>query len=225
MKNKILQKKMNELARSVMGPEFSAEEELGRLLLREKVRQILNMLYDKAPYIYAFFRKAPVSDFHIALEEDIHFPDCYDELSIDRFEIGYKLYDPEGCIFSIDFMIYRTEKERKQLYETSSPAGCSPEGLHLYTVEERNPAAAVEEIIGEFPHFMQYLCRKAILENEPFAVNADTIEHYGLSDDDADAVRRLVNKCNESIIAELRAHYETLAAIDCLRTKDSDDGK
>lgn len=72
-------------------------------------------------------------------------------------------------------MNYYTEVEREEEYETSSILECSHDGLSLYTVEERTPAAAVEEIIGKFPHFMQYLCRKAILANEPFVIDAEMI--------------------------------------------------
>lgn len=122
-------------------------------------------------------------------------------------------------------MTYCTEQEREKEYKTSSMLECSPDGLSLYSVPEPDPAAAIEEIIAEFPHFMLYLCRKAILANKPLKIDAETIEYYSLSNKDAAVVQKLVARCNETIIAELRARYETLAAIDCLQTKPCDDEK
>ncbi len=223
--NRPVHDELEKLVRFELPEESAVVEDLEGTAFRREIRLILCALRDKAPYIYAFFRKASVEVFHIALDEDFQSPDRFEKMSIERFCKKYKSFRPKDCIFSLNFMTYCTEKERKKEYKASSVLECSPDGLYLYSVEEVDPDAAVEEILGTFPHFMLYLCRKAILANKPLVIDAETIEHYGLSHDDAAVVRKLVNKCNKTIVSELRTHYETLAAIDCLRTKDSDDGK
>ncbi len=223
--NRPIHDELEKLVRFELPEESAVVEYHEGTAFRREIRLILCALRDKAPYIYAFFRKTSVEVFHIALDEDIQSPDRFEKMSIERFCKKYKSFCPKDCIFSLNFMTYCTEKERKKEYKASSVLECSPDGLSLYSVEKVEPDAAAEEIIGEFPHFMLYLCRMAILANKPFAINADTIGYYGLSHDDAAVVRRLVNKCNKTIIAELRAHYETLAAIACLRMNYSDNGK
>ena len=64
---------------------------------------------------------------------------------------------------------------------------------------------------------MMCRCRAAILANEPLRVDDETIARYALTAEDAARLRRIVERCNTKIIAELRGQYERLAAIDCLK--------
>lgn len=216
---------LDDLVRFELSADTATHPNFEGLAFRREIRLILCALRDKTLSIYAFFRKASVEDFHVALDEDIQSPDRFEELSIEQFCSQYKHFRPKDSIFSLNFMTYCTEQEREKEYKTSSMLECSPDGLSLYSVPEPDPAAAIEEIIAEFPHFMLYLCRKAILANKPLKIDAETIEYYSLSNKDAAVVQKLVARCNETIIAELRARYETLAAIDCLQTKPCDDEK
>ena len=89
---------------------------------------------------------------------------------------------------------------------------CSPEGTALCEIDSEDLDTAVEEIVSEFPNYMMCRCRAAILANEPL-----TIDRYALTAEDAARLRRIVERCNTEIVAELRGQYERLAAIDCLK--------
>lgn len=208
---------LDELARLEQPADTTSCEEFECMTFRREVRLILSALRERMPYIYAVFRKSPEEDFHIALDEDVEDTDRFEEFSIDRFCARYGSFGPKDCIFSLNLMTYSTEAERRELYATTSVLECSPDGLSLYTVEATDPEAAVEEIAGEFPHFMLHLCRKALLMNRPLTIDAATIAGYGFSEADAAVMTRLVARCNETLVGELRGRYEQLKTLDCVK--------
>ena len=69
---------------------------------------------------------------------------------------------------------------------------------------------------NEYLHLLAFLCRKQILANVPFKLDRETIRQYKFSREDVKQLREPVTRINERIIAELRAQYDALAAIDCL---------
>ena len=69
---------------------------------------------------------------------------------------------------------------------------------------------------NEYLHLLASLCRKQILANAPFKLDRGTIRQYKFSRGDVKQLREPVARINERIIAELRAQYDALAAIDCL---------
>ena len=73
-----------------------------------------------------------------------------------------------------------------------------------------------ESFKQEFPYILAYICRNAILANAPFRLDRETIKRYGFTREDVKRLREPLTRCNERIIAELRAEYARLAAIDCL---------
>ena len=75
---------------------------------------------------------------------------------------------------------------------------------------------SVEVFEKEWPHLFACLCRKQILANAPFRLERETIKHYKFSYGDVKLLREPAVRINKRIIAELRAQYERLAAIDCL---------
>ena len=186
--------------------DVKTEDDSPSLDYRRDIRSILTALYERAPYIYALFKAAPKTEFRIALTEDFSRGDLPDETyTIPEFCARYASFKPKGQIFLISFSVYCSEKEREEMYRKHGEVFCSPEGTALCEIDSEDLDTAVEEIVSEFPNYMMYRCRKAILSNEPLTI------------EDAARLRRIVKRCNTEIVAELRGQYERLAAIDCVR--------
>ena len=201
----------DELARLLLletDEDVKTEDDSPSLDYRRDIRSILTALYERAPYIYALFKAAPKTEFRIALTEDFSRGDLPDETyTIPEFCARYGSFKPKGQIFLISFSVYRKHGE----------VFCSPEGTALCEIDSEDLDMAVEEIVSEFPNYMMCRCRKAILANEPLTIDEETIARHALTAEDAARLRRIVERCNTEIIAELRGQYERLAAIDCVR--------
>ena len=206
--------------------DVKTEDDSPSLDYRRDIRSILTALYERAPYIYALFKAAPKTEFRIALTEDFSRGDLPDETyTIPEFCARYASFKPKGQIFLISFSVYCSEKEREEMYRKHGEVFCSPEGTALCEIDSEDLDTAVEEIVSEFPNYMMYRCRKAILSNEPLTIDEETIARYALTIEDAARLRRIVKRCNTEIVAELRGQYERLAAIDGLRIYGTAPGK
>lgn len=84
-------------------------------------------------------------------------------------------------------------------------------------VNEDRTELTVEVMEREFPHFLAYLCRQAVLDKRPFLLDRPTIRLFGLTREDVKWLQEPIARCNERIIEELRQQYNRLAAIDALR--------
>lgn len=80
------------------------------------------------------------------------------------------------------------------------------EGYGLVSATYRDELS-VETISREFPHFLAYVCKKAILENKPLQLTAPIIQQYGFLGKYVAVLREQIQLYNERIYAELEHNH------------------
>mgnify|MGYP000641621435 CR=1 FL=1 len=183
-------------------------------IYKHTLREFFTELRDNAHHIYALLNGVPKSVFWIFrerndtdIEQEIYsIPEFYAHLSMflrrkDTFDVYFNAYffRDEWDEYCEDWVQAEYEFTGKEKYECSRKADLS--------------VAVLEK---EFPRMLAYWCRESILANKPFELTRQTIKEFGFTRKDVAVLREPIARCNERVIAELRAQYNALAAIDCL---------
>lgn len=181
---------------------------------KRDLRQFFTDLREREHYMYAILTKSPQSVFRIVKDSD----DCNEPetaYSIKEFLASLGTFHNKKDSFCCYFSLYYFRDDWNEcipdeaLIETAFDGEAQEEWIYL---EDMRP----ESFILEFPYILAYICRNAILANAPFRLDRETIKRYGFTREDVKRLREPLTRCNERIIAELRAEYDRLAAIDCL---------
>lgn len=193
------------------------DDELEEIHKRD-LRKFFVDLRQQAHHIYALLEGAPKSVFWIVLEnEDLETPE--QTFTVKEFYASLGKFHADKDTFRAYFKAYFFRDEWDALvpgWELMDNPFNGEESYEILYPKE----LSVAEFEKEWPHLMAYLCRQQIHANAPFKLDRETIRHYGFTYGDLKLLREAAARCNERIIAELRAQYDRLAAIDCLhRTK------
>lgn len=177
---------------------------------KRDLRQFFTDLREREHYMYAILTKSPQSVFRIVKNsDDWNEPKAAYTIKEFLASLGTFHHKKDGfcCYFSLYY--FRDERNGDIPDEAPNDGEATEEWIYL---EDMRP----ESFILEFPYILAYICRNAVLANAPFRLDRETIKRYGFTREDVKRLREPLTRCNERIIAELRAEYARLAAIDCL---------
>lgn len=187
-------------------------EFLDSLIYKHDLRAFFVKLREQAHHIYALLAGVPKTVFWIAAEDA---DDNREKISIREFYARLGEFHRSKYRFDVYFNAYFFREE----WDTCCP--CWELGDNEFNGKDffectKKEELSVADFEDEFPHLLAFWCRESILANRPFTLTRSTIQQFGFTRKDVPVLRDLVNCCNERIIAELRAKYDALAAIDCL---------
>lgn len=180
---------------------------------KRDLRRFFTQLRKEAHSIYAILYQAPKSFFRIVLRND----------DLDEDEAAYTLSEFYANLrkfrtndtFRIEIKAYFFREEWDECVPLWQAADYPFTGLEEYEItrlEELDKA----EMEKEWPHMLAYFCRERILANSPFWLCRRLIRVFGLTRADVKQLKEPLDRCNERVVAELRAKYDQLARIDCL---------
>lgn len=183
-------------------------------IYKRDLRRFFVALREQAHPIYALLNGAPKSAFWIVLENDDL--KCEEQTySLQEFYANLAAFHDRKDTFRIYFNAYFFREE----WDKCLPgweAMDNPFNGELTDEINHAKELTVAEFKEAYLHFLAYLCRQQIYGNNPLRFTRATISHYGFTREDVKFLREPVARINERIIAELRAQYDALAAIDCL---------
>ena len=178
---------------------------------KSDIRQFLDDLEKQAHPLYATVRALPESAVWIMQD------DTGEKFPVAGFIENYDGFDSSRDTFSIGFNAYFFRDEWDDKVPGWELTDNPYNGEDRYEVISRNELT-VAFFTGEFARLLAYVCREAILKNDPLGATPETAAKYGLNPEDMEALGGGIAECNRRIIAELRNEYERLKAIDCLHS-------
>ena len=170
-------------------------------------------LRKQAHHIYALLAGAPKSVFWIVLDEEDAFPN-EKTFSIEEFQANCGKFGAEDA-FRVYFNAYFFRDEWDECFPCWELMDNPFNGVDKFEVTNKRELTPAE-FESEWRRMFAYLCRDAILSNRPFRLDDETIRRYGFTPQDVALLQESVALFNARVIAELRAQYDKLAAIDCL---------
>lgn len=183
-------------------------------IYKRDLRRFFTALREQAHYIYALLGRAPKSAFWIVLENDDL--ECEEQTySLQEFYANLAAFHDRKDTFRVytKGYFFRDEWDAECPYWEAMD---NPFNGELTDEINHAKELTVAEFKEAYLHFLAYLCRQLIYENNPLGFTRATISRYGFTREDVKLLREPVARINERIIAELRAQYDALAAIDCL---------
>ena len=187
---------------------------LETLIYKRTLRGFLTDLRENAHHIYALLAGVPKFVFWIVLDdENIEVEE--EEFSIKEFYARLSTFHDRKDTFRVYFNTYFFRDEWDECCEDWEQAEYEFTGKEKYECY-RKTDLSVADFEKEFPHMLAYWCRESILANKPFELTRQTIKEFRFTRKDVAVLREPIARCNERIIAELRAQYDALATIDCL---------
>ena len=183
-------------------------------IYKRDLRRFFVALREQAHPIYALLNGAPKSAFWIVLENgDL---ECEEQTySLQEFYANLAAFHNRKDTFRIYFNAYFFREEWDKCLPGWEAMDNPFNGQTGYEIRDKGELT-VTAFKNEYLHLLAFLCRKQILANTPFKLDRETIRQYKFSREDVKLLREPVARINERIIAELRAQYDALAAIDCL---------
>ena len=183
-------------------------------IYKRDLRRFFVALREQAHPIYALLNGAPKTAFWIVLENDD--PECEGQTySLKEFYANLAAFHNRKGTFRVYFNAYFFREEWDKCLPCWDVMDNPFNGETGYEIRNKEELT-VTEFKNEYLHLLAYLCRQQIYENNPLRFTRATISHYGFTREDVKFLREPVARINERIIAELRAQYDALAAIDCL---------
>lgn len=175
--------------------------------------RFFDQLRGQAHHLYALLAEAPESVFWIVQDDEEAFPD-EKTFSMRDFQTHAGEFGAEQT-FRVYFRAYFFREE----WDACVP--CWELMDNPFDGEEKSEITNQSELTvpdfeSEWLRIFAYICREAILSNAPFRLDADTVCRYGFTLQDIALLEEPLTRFNAKIIAELRAQYDMLAAIDCL---------
>lgn len=183
-------------------------------IYKRDLRRFFVSLREQAHPIYALLNGAPKTVFGIVMDNDD--PECEEQTySLKEFYANLGVFDDRKDTFLVYFNAYFFREEWDKCFP------CWDVMDNPFNGEAKNEIVSTEELTvagfgKEYLHLLAYLCRQQIYGNNPLRFTRATISHYRFTREDVKFLREPVTRINERIIAELRAQYDALAAIDCL---------
>lgn len=186
------------------------------LIYKSDLHVFLQKLKKEARHAYAVLTGAPVDYVWICKSESMD--DSYEEkFSIKEFLEQYARFKPNRDQFEFCVKVYYFRDDLKYMTSLCSQIESMPVGEDTFTLDYK-AELSVETITRELPNILAYICREAILANAPLLLVDESVKRqYGFKRPDIEKLRGIVIKCNQSIVKELRAEYDRLGAIDCVR--------
>lgn len=181
---------------------------------KRDLRRFFADLREQEHYMYAILTKSPQSVFRIVKDSD-DWNEPETAFSIKEFLATLGSFHCKKDTFCCYFSLYYFRDEWNEYIPDEEPienafnGEAKEEWIYLEDMH-------LETFMLAFPHILAYICRNAVLANAPFRLDKETIKQYGFTREDVKRLREPLTRCNERIIAELRAEYDRLAAIDCL---------
>ena len=179
---------------------------------KEDVKQVLDILHRSAHFCYAFLVREPPRNFCILVDDD--FSGLCERLSIEDFSASYPRYHARLAVCSIHYRVYSFRRD----WDTQAPGWRNYlptyDGVDVEACWER---AECTKLHRNFEQILAHSLRGAMRSNRPFELTPETIEAYGFTPEDVAHLEPLVARCNAELCKELRADYERLAALDCIR--------
>lgn len=191
-----------------------APEDYDCFIYKRDLRRFFVDLRKQAHYIYALLEGAPKSVFWIVLENEDSDAD-EQTFTVKEFYANVAKFHHRKDTFRLYFEAYFFRNEWDSCVDGWRFMDNPFNGETKYEVFDPDELC-VENFEKEWLHLLAYLCRKQILANAPFRLDRETIRQYKFSREDVKLLREPAARCNERIIAELRAQYDRLAVIDCL---------
>lgn len=181
---------------------------------KRDLRRFFTDLREQEHYMYAILAKSPQSVFRIVKDSD-DWDEPETAYSIKEFLASLGSFHNKKDSFCCHFSLYYFRDERNEGTPDEGSIEFAFDGEvreDWICMEDMHP----ESFIQAFPHILAYICRNAVLSNTPFRLDRETIKRYGFTCEDVKRLRGPLMRCNERVIAELRAEYDRLASIDCL---------
>ena len=191
-----------------------APEDYDCFIYKRDLRRFFVDLRKQAHYIYALLEGAPKSVFWIVLENEDSDAD-EQTFTVKEFYANVAKFHHRKDPFRLYFEAYFFRDEWDECVDGWRFMDNPFNGKIKYEISDPGELS-VDVFEKEWPHLFACLCRKQILANAPFRLERETIKHYKFSYGDVKLLREPAVRINKRIIAELRAQYERLAAIDCL---------
>lgn len=183
-------------------------------IYKRDLRRFFVALREQAHPIYALLKGAPKSAFWIVLENDDL--ECEEQTySLQEFYANLAAFHDCKDTFRIYFDAYFFREEWDECLPGWEAMDNPFNGQTGYEIRDK-VELTVTAFKNECLHLLASFCRKQIVANVPFKLDRGTIRQYKFSREDVKQLREPVARINERIIAELRAQYDALAAIDCL---------
>ena len=140
-----------------------------------------------------------------------------EKLSVSDFLAQYSRFKGKRDEFSLCIKCYYLRDELYILDPDGRLGGASVTRIDVFSFDYKEELT-LNAISEEFPHFVAYLCREALLNNMPFLLTDESVKkQYGLKRPDIEKLRNVVDYYNLNVVDELRAEYERLGAIDWVR--------
>lgn len=186
------------------------------LIYKSDLHVFLQKLKKEARHAYAVLTGAPVDYVWIGKSESMD--DWYEEkFSIKEFLERYAGFKAHRDQFELCAKVYYFQEDWKYMPPMCSRIESMLTGEDTFTLDYK-AELSVETITRELPNILAYICREAILANAPLSLVDESVkQQYGFKRTDIEKLRDIVIKCNLNIVKELRAEYDRLGAIDCVR--------
>ena len=189
-------------------------EDYDFFIYKRDLRRFFVDLRKQAHYIYALLEEAAKSVFWIVLENEDS--DADEQIfTVKEFYANVAKFHHRKDTFRLYFKAYFFRDEWDECVDGWRFMDNPFNGIAKYEISDPGELS-VDVFVKEWPHLFACLCRKQILANAPFRLDRETIKHYKFSYGDVRLLREPAARINKRIIAELRAQYDRLAAIDCL---------
>lgn len=173
------------------------------LILKSNMWKFIKRLHAQEQPIYSLFSKSPGTTVWIDI---IHEETEYPELSFSDFITSLNKLPGSPARYRLHFKIYFPKDEKSNEEDASGPVFT---GEQLFTATYREELA-VEVIKQEFPHFLAYLCKKAISNNRIFQLTPATIKYYGISNKYVDSLKNKSPYATVESLPNLKANLESL---------------
>lgn len=156
--------------------------EVGNSIRKSNMYKFTKLLQAQAQPIFSLFVKSPKTMVWITMDQGNH---EVITMSFSEFIASCSSLPKHSTCYGLYFKTYLF-KDRQCVFE----ATC-------------RESLAVDIVKREFPYFLAYMCRKAILADRPFVLDDSAIRYYKPLHKYVPALQEQIQYCNERVYAEL----------------------
>lgn len=189
------------------------------LIYKYDLLKFLRTLRREARHIYSVLTGAPIDCVWIWEEEDD--TEGKRTFAVNDFLSQYNRFKSNRDRFCLCFKTYYFREEWSGNIPAWQLLDTTFNGEDIFSIDYKSELS-IDTLSKELPHLLAHLCRRAILNNTPLLLTDKTTKkQYGFTRTDIEKLRDVIIRCNLWIVAELRAEYDKLGAIDWIREQPS----